>query len=89
MTLTDAVRVLSLAHHRGVALWVFDHEHMRVLPAGWNGLDEAAPPAYTVWEAMTLAGGLVRIGAAPFDIGSTIGATKERAGPVLATLTRP
>jgi hypothetical protein len=64
MTLSDAIQVLSAAQHRGARSWRYDYQTMRVLPEGWNGLTEAAPPNYTPWEALTLARRLVEIGAA-------------------------
>jgi hypothetical protein len=60
----EAVVVLSAAQHRGVHLWRYDDTCRRVLPEGWNGLEEAAAPAYTPWEAVTLARRLAEIGAA-------------------------
>jgi hypothetical protein len=63
MTIDEALRVLAACHHRGVGLWVFDCQTARVLPAGWNGLGEAAPPSFTQWEAVTLARRLAEIGA--------------------------
>jgi hypothetical protein len=63
MTIEEALQVLSLAQHRGVHLWRYDDTCRRVLPEDWNGLDEAAAPNFTPWEAVTLARGLVGIGA--------------------------
>jgi hypothetical protein len=63
VTLTDAILVLSAAQHRGVHLWRYDDNCRRVLPEGWNTLDEAEPPAYTAFEAVAIARGLVGIGA--------------------------
>ena len=62
MTLSEAVEVLSAAHHRGVRLWYFDGALLRVLPGEWNGLYEV-PPAFTAFEALAIARGLARIGA--------------------------
>jgi hypothetical protein len=62
MTIDEAIAVLNGAQHRGARNWYFHGRCRRVLPEGWNGLDEAAPPTYTPWEAMTLARRLVEIG---------------------------
>jgi hypothetical protein len=61
MTIDEALQVLSLAQHRGVRLWRWDDTCRRVLPEGWNGLDDAAAPAFTPWEAVTLARRLAEI----------------------------
>jgi hypothetical protein len=63
MTIDEALRVLSAAQHRGCRAWWYDDEAARVMPEGWNGLDEAAAPNYTAWEAVTLARRLAEIGA--------------------------
>jgi hypothetical protein len=63
VTLSEAIGVLNLANHRGVHLWRYDDTCRRVLPEIWNGLDEAAPPAFTVFEALAIARGLAQIGA--------------------------
>ena len=63
MTIDEALTILSLASHRGARSWRYDEGCRRVLPEGWNGLDEAAPPSFTAWEAVTLARRLTEIGA--------------------------
>ena len=52
----------NTAQHRGARSWHFDCGCQRVIPEGWNGLGEAAP-AYTAFEAVSIARGLVAIGA--------------------------
>ena len=50
MTIDEALTILSLASHRGARSWRYDEGCRRVLPEGWNGLDEAAPPSFTAWR---------------------------------------
>jgi hypothetical protein len=57
----DALAVLSATRHRGAYSWTYDADCARVVPAGWARPE--AMPAYTVWEARTLANELRRIGA--------------------------
>jgi len=62
-TMGEALQVLSVAQRRDVRSRRYDAECQRLLPKGWNGLDEAAPPSFTTWEALTLARQLPEIGA--------------------------
>lgn len=63
MTLTEAIQVLNAAQHRGARWWEYDRRTMRVMPAGWK-CDEGEPaPAFTVFETLMIARGLVAIGA--------------------------
>jgi hypothetical protein len=62
-SVAEAIAVLNACTHRGARLWRYDDTCRRVLPEGWNGLDEAAPPAFTAFEALAIARGLAQIGA--------------------------
>jgi|GEM_PF-6313020 len=61
MTPNDACAVLNAAQHRGARNWMYDAALRRVTPAEWAALE--APPVFTAFEAVTIARGLVRIGA--------------------------
>lgn len=63
MTLTDALRVLSAAQHRGARWWCYDARCMRVMPGGWRSQDGEPAPAFTVFETLMIARGLTQIGA--------------------------
>jgi hypothetical protein len=63
VTLSEAIRVLSQAHHRGAWCWCWNPELLRVTPADWNGLGPDEAPAFTVFEALAIARGLALIGA--------------------------
>ena len=57
-----AVAVLNGMMHRGAKSWRYGAQAQRVMPEGWNGLGEAAPPCITVFECMAVACRLVAIG---------------------------
>jgi hypothetical protein len=59
----EAIAVLNAALHRGACSWHYDDTCQRIMPEGWNGLEEAAPPSFTVFEALAVADRLARIGA--------------------------
>jgi hypothetical protein len=71
MTIDEAIAVLCATQQRGVRSWRYDATCRRVLPESWNGLDEAAPPSFTAWEAVTLARRLAEIGEAQGQLAFT------------------
>jgi hypothetical protein len=66
----EALQVLGACQHRGARLWRYDDTCRHGLPEGWNGLDEAAPPAFTAFETLAIAGRLAEIGAESCRAGS-------------------
>lgn len=63
VTIDDALRVLGQVQHRGVRTWLLDPQYQRVMPEHWTERDPC--PTFTKWEALTIAGRLVQIGALP------------------------
>ena len=65
---SEAIQVLSAAHHRGAWGWSWNPTTLRVEPWGWSALDFEPAPTYTAFEALAIARGLVEIGAVqPLD----------------------
>jgi hypothetical protein len=58
----EAIAVLNAARHRGPCSWHYDDTCQRIMPEGWNGRAEAAPPCFTVFECLAVARRLVEIG---------------------------
>jgi hypothetical protein len=60
-TPAEAAMILSASLHRGAASWIYDPECRRVVPEAWDLREGGDVPAFTAFEAVAVARGLMAL----------------------------